>query len=400
MAGCAASTARVAADLCADMPCRGGRTATWRGRSSSPGRGVRRPRGDRPCQVPGCPRPGGSPEAAVPHPPRAAGTPSGPAGSGSGWPARTCGRCPRSAPASWPRARRRRRAGTGCATRITRRGAAAAAGTPAPPWPIWARHASPASAAAHTVVLRGLPERVVAELLAGLQRRTDAGLRTRPDSLRCLVNLLHARRAASVLDLAGVPSTAIRPDCRGAAAVAAGRAALRAVRPGAGTGQGRVAAGRARASRHAGLHRASPSGGCARQPSGGPPKTCRCAGASGPHRRPGTPSTRWRRCRSACACPATTAATTPATLGRADIVAFTSRLAHLQRTGQMTCPHPAAVHPPGVPVPQRPARPGDDRPGPARRRAPGRVRAAPQRHPQGPRPRCPPAQPAPALSCR
>ena len=75
---------------------------------------------------------------------------------------------------------------------------------------IWARHASPASAAAHTVVLRGLPERVVAELLAGVQRRTDAGLRTRPDPLRCLVNLLHARRAASVLDLAGVPSTAIR----------------------------------------------------------------------------------------------------------------------------------------------------------------------------------------------
>src|SRR5207244_4104434 len=74
---------------------------------------------------------------------------------------------------------------------------------------IWARHAGPASAAAHTVVLRGLPERVIAELLAGVQRRTGAGLQTRPDTLRCLVNLLHARRAASVLDLAGVPSTSI-----------------------------------------------------------------------------------------------------------------------------------------------------------------------------------------------
>ena len=75
---------------------------------------------------------------------------------------------------------------------------------------VWARHASPASAAAHTVVLRGLPELVVAELLVGVQRRTDAGLRTRPDALRCLVNLLHARRAASVLDLARVPSTSLR----------------------------------------------------------------------------------------------------------------------------------------------------------------------------------------------
>ena len=74
---------------------------------------------------------------------------------------------------------------------------------------VWARHAGPASAAAHTVVLRGLPERVIAELLTGVQRRTDAGLQTRPDALRALVNLLHARRAASVLDLAGVPGRSV-----------------------------------------------------------------------------------------------------------------------------------------------------------------------------------------------
>ena len=85
----------------------------------------------------------------------------------------------------------------------------------------------------------------------------------------------------------------------------------------------------------------------------------------------------------------------PAMLGRDDIVAFTSRLAHLQRTGQMTFRTRlrltrrvfrflADVHVLGM-----------TGPGPARRRAAGRVRAAPRRHPQGPRP----ARPAPA-ACR
>jgi NAD(P)-dependent dehydrogenase (short-subunit alcohol dehydrogenase family) len=61
---------------------------------------------------------------------------------------------------------------------------------------------------------RGLPDRVIAELLAGLQRRTDAGLRTLPTSTRYLVKLLHAQRAESVLDLAQVPSDTLRSDAR------------------------------------------------------------------------------------------------------------------------------------------------------------------------------------------
>jgi hypothetical protein len=76
----------------------------------------------------------------------------------------------------------------------------------------WARHAVPARAAGHTVVLRGLAERAVAELLVGVQRRTDAGLRTRPTGIRYLVNLLHDQQAGSVQDLAQIPSTAIRRD--------------------------------------------------------------------------------------------------------------------------------------------------------------------------------------------
>jgi len=78
----------------------------------------------------------------------------------------------------------------------------------------WARHAVPASVAGHAIVLRGLPERVITELLAGLQRRTDAGLRTLPTSIRCLVKLLHARQAVSILDLAQVPGAAVRSDAR------------------------------------------------------------------------------------------------------------------------------------------------------------------------------------------
>jgi integrase len=208
VAGCGASAARISEDLCAACLARWKDSGLEREEFLARPR-IRRPRGDRPCQVPSCPRPAGSPEGLCRthlgqrerHP-----------GLGLGqWLARpdvrplpsfgscvvaSCtsaaafgeGLCPAHY-AAWYR------------RRLRHPGAALA---------IWARHASPASAAAHTVVLRGLPDRVVAELLVGVQRRTDAGLRTRPDSLRCLVNLLHARRAASVLDLAGVPSTSIR----------------------------------------------------------------------------------------------------------------------------------------------------------------------------------------------
>jgi integrase len=78
----------------------------------------------------------------------------------------------------------------------------------------WARQAAPADVAGHEITLRGLPDRVIAELLAGLQRRTDAGLRTLPTSTRYLVKLLHAQRAESVLALAQVPSETLRSDAR------------------------------------------------------------------------------------------------------------------------------------------------------------------------------------------
>ena len=207
VAGCGASAASVTADLCEICLARWKDTDLgWEEFLARPR--VRRPRGDRPCQVPGCPRPGGSADRLCRthqgQRERHLGLPLGQ------WLARTdvmplpsFGTCIVASCASaaggrdglcyahyaaWCR-RRRRHPGAALA--------------------IWARHAGPASAAAHTVVLRGLPERVIAELLAGVQRRTDAGLQTRPDTLRCLVNLLHARRAASVLDLAGVPGTSI-----------------------------------------------------------------------------------------------------------------------------------------------------------------------------------------------
>jgi len=210
VAGCGVSAARVAADLCQTCQARWKDTdLRWEEFLARPR--VRRPRGDRPCQVPGCPRPGGSADGLCrTHQGQRERHPGLPLGQ---WLARsdvtplpsfgTCivASCVSAAAgrdqlchahyAAWYR-RRRRHPGAALA--------------------IWARHASPASAAAHTVVLRGLPDRVVAELLAGLQRRTDAGLRTRPDAIRSLVNLLHARRAASVLDLAAVPSTSIRHD--------------------------------------------------------------------------------------------------------------------------------------------------------------------------------------------
>ena len=206
--GCGARAARVSAGLC--QVC----LAQWKDSDlgweeflARPR--LRRPRGDRPCQVPGCPRPGGSADRLCrTHQGQRERHPGLPLGQ---WLARndvtplpsfgTCivASCAAAAGcreglchahyAAWYR------------RRLSHPGAALA---------VWARHASPASAAAHTVVLRGLPDRVIAELLAGVQRRTDAGLRTRPDSLRGLVNLLHARQAASVLDLAAVPSTSLR----------------------------------------------------------------------------------------------------------------------------------------------------------------------------------------------
>jgi integrase len=75
----------------------------------------------------------------------------------------------------------------------------------------WCRHAVPV-ALGHVTVLKGLAPLVQVELLVGLQRRTDAGLVTRPTSMRYLVKLAHARRARSVFDLADVRSTAIRSD--------------------------------------------------------------------------------------------------------------------------------------------------------------------------------------------
>ncbi|QHC21417.1 hypothetical protein [Streptomyces sp. GS7] len=61
-------------------------------------------------------------------------------------------------------------------------------------------------------ILTPLPERVRFEVLLALQQRTDLGLRTFPTALRHLINLLHSRRAASLLDLTDVPSTSIRTD--------------------------------------------------------------------------------------------------------------------------------------------------------------------------------------------
>ena len=208
VAGCGASAASVAADLCQTCLARWKDSdLEWEEFLARPR--VRRPRGDRPCRVPRCPRPGGSADGLCrTHQDQRERHPGLPLGQWLGRPEVTplpsfgacvVASCAAAAAcrdglchahyAAWYR------------RRLAHPGATLA---------VWARHASPASAAAHTVVLRGLPELVVAELLVGVQRRTDAGLRTRPDALRCLVNLLHARRAASVLDLARVPSTSLR----------------------------------------------------------------------------------------------------------------------------------------------------------------------------------------------
>jgi len=208
VAGCGVSAARVSVDLC--------ETCLARWKDSDLGweeflawPRVRRPRGDRPCQVSACPRPAGSPDGLCR-------THQGQRDRHRGlrlgqWltrpdvrPLSSFGSCivaSCAAAAAGGEGLCHAHYAAWCRRRLGQPGADLA---------IWARHASPASAAAHTVVLRGLPERVVAELLVGLQRRTDAGLQTQPDTIRCLVNLLHATRAASVLDLAAVPSTSIR----------------------------------------------------------------------------------------------------------------------------------------------------------------------------------------------
>jgi integrase len=208
VAGCGVSAASVPADLC--QTC----LARWKDSDLEWGEFLarpraRRPQGYRPCQVPACPRPAGSREGLclAHHEQRE--------------------RHPGLEPGQWlalPGVRPMPSFGScivaSCASAAAYRDGLCAAHYaawyrrrlrhPGADLAIWARHASPASAAAHTVVLRGLPELVVAELLAGAQRRTDAGLRTRPDGMRCVVRLLHARRAGSVRDLAGVPSTSVR----------------------------------------------------------------------------------------------------------------------------------------------------------------------------------------------
>ena len=331
--GCGASAASVAADLCQTCLARWKDSdLRWEEFLARPR--VRRPRGDRPCQVPACPRPGGSADGLCrTHQGRRERHPGLPLGQ---WLARadvtplpsfgTCivASCASAAGgrdglchahyAAWYR-RRRRHPGATLA--------------------IWARHAGPASAAAHTVVLRGLPERVIAELLAGVQRRTDAGLRTRPDTLRCLVNLLHARRAASVLDLAAVPGTSL-PHYAGAVlrsllaelycalsdpqreqAKDVWQLALFGL-PGTLDFTGltqwwlREAAKRW-AAEDLPLRRGQQAASTARDTINALAALSQCL----------------RRSRD-------DHGGDPGMLGRADIVAFTSRLAHLQRTGQMT----------------------------------------------------------------
>ena len=194
MAGCAASTAHRRADLC--VTCRTRWKASelaWDDFLARPGGG--RSRGDRPCRVTGCPRPGESDERLCAthtaqrrrHPGPAGRVVAGPAGGRAaalvrglhrgvvrgrgGEPLGNVQRSQHRVVPPSPRSRRRGPGGVGAACCPGGRGRA-------------------------QVVLRGLPDRVIAELLAGLQRRTDAGLRTLPTSTRCLVKLLHARQAA------------------------------------------------------------------------------------------------------------------------------------------------------------------------------------------------------------
>jgi hypothetical protein len=212
VADCAASTTSKEADLCAT--CRKRWKASdlpWGDFLARPCGG--RPQGDQPCLVSGCPRPARSAERLcgthawqrqrhrdLPVGHWAARPDVGPlpsfgtciVASCAAAAAHRCGLC---APhrTAW------------CRHRRDHDGAVLAG---------WARQAAPADVAGHQVVLRGLPDRVIAELLAGLQRRSDAGLRTLPTSTRCLVKMLHVQRAESVLDLARVPSKTLRSDAR------------------------------------------------------------------------------------------------------------------------------------------------------------------------------------------
>jgi integrase len=212
VADCAASTVHKRADLCATCGKRWKVSSlAWEEFLAGPCGG--RSRGDRPCRVPGCPRPGESAERLcathtwqrqrhldLPVGLWLARPEVGPlpsfgtciVASCAAAAAHRCGLCIAHG-AAW------------CRHRREQPGAVLAQ---------WARQAAPAGVAGHEIVLRGLPERVIAELLAGLQRRTDAGLRTLPTSARCLVKLLYAQRAGSVLDLAQVRSPAIRSDAR------------------------------------------------------------------------------------------------------------------------------------------------------------------------------------------
>ena len=225
----------------------------------------------------------------------------------------------------------------------------------------WARHAAPADVAGHEVVLRGLPERVIAELLAGLQRRTDAGLRTLPTSTRCLVKLLHARQAGSVLDLARVPGAEIRPDARQLLRCAGIGAVLPAVRAGEGAGQGRLAASGVRAARQAGLHRHQPAVAA---------RGRQVVGGRGPSPAPRPGARRLRpghhpRGRGAVAEPAPVPRRRRASPRRARP---TGHHRVRQPDGAPAADRgddpgvPAAADPPHLPAPQRRARPGDDRP--------------------------------------
>ena len=302
---------RASRRTCARHAWPGGRTATWDGRSSSPGRASAGPAVTGPARCP----------AARARAGRRTGCAAPIRGSGNAIPGLPLGQwLARNGRAAAALVRHLHRgfvrggggqAGKGCATRITRRGAAAAAGTPAPPWPSGrvtpARPAPPRTPSC----CAGCPSGSSRSCWPGVQRRTDAGLRTRPDTLRCLVNLLHARRAASVLDLAAVPSTSIR-HYAGAllrSLLAELHCALSDPEPRA--GQGRVAAGRARASRHAGLHRARPAvaaRGSQALGRGRPAAAPRPAGrldGPGHHQRPG------RAVAVPAPCPATTAATIP-----------------------------------------------------------------------------------------
>ena len=299
VAGCGVSAARVSADLCETCLARWKDSDLgWEEFLARPR--VRRPRGDRPCQVPGCPRPGGSADGLCRthqgqrdrHPGPAARAVAGPPGraapalvrhvhrglvrGGGGRPGRAVPRALRGVVPPPPRAPRRRPGHLGAsrqpgqrrrahrrAARTARAGGRGAAGGRA------AAHRRRAADPAGHDPLPGEPA-------ARQARRQRAG---------------PGRRAEHVHP----------PLRRGAAAVAAGRAALRAVGPGAGAGQGRVAAGRARASRHAGLHRACPAVAARGSQALGRGRPAAAPGPEGRRHGPGHHQRAGRRCRSACA---------------------------------------------------------------------------------------------------